>query len=228
MFKVPIYSFEDKSPNHLIAHSFYGNILTVKGNLRAFKRYLEEGGKVFIKIKTGARKGTIGRLDIKPEDIDTWTECKTGYGETLRTTIKEWRIVFDDRDNVIKVGFGSACTFKWPGDLITDYDGPTVFCYEKKEKPKAEPVKMYDHFGVPLEVGQTVLFMHGKGQVSNMENRIGTIQRISDKGTIWVETIITRKDHKKEVVSQGIYGTDMFVLDGTDLKSKALMARLAV
>jgi len=189
----------------------------------ALRKHLDGGGRVFIEITKGARKGTIGELVIPSTDVnELWADrVKTGMGEYRRCKVDEWHLKFDDRENVIKIS-KDRWDYKWNGILRFNCEG-TVWVYETKEKPKVEPVKLFDHFGTPLEAGQVVLFQHGKQ--NTYHNRFGKIKRISDKGTIWVEMFKTRPEHTAEVVDKGIYAQDMFVLDG-DLREKAMMAKL--
>jgi len=228
MFKVYTVTFEGKSPSCLLPWSFYGSVSSHQSNHRALKRYLENGGKIFIKIEKGARAGTIGQLVITPEDLDTYEQIKTGYGETLRTNKQEWLIKFDDRDTMIKVGMkGNGRDFNWPGVLITDYDGPTVYAFNKAE-PKAKPPGkvLYDHFGVQLEPGQLVLYPEGRQ--GTVHNRFGYIESISPAGTIKVESIKTRKGHAKAVssLSPTVNASDIVVLDSNDIKDKVILAKL--
>lgn len=215
--------FEGKSARHLFPTSDNSR---AKDRMKyGLKKYLTEGGKVFIEFTEGARKGTIGELIISADDCDgLYEERKTGLGTFHYLTKLEWEVVAEGKTIKIAIDRSARTGIKryFPGVLHFG-EVETKWAYETKEKPKVEPVKLRDHFGTELEVGQVVLFMHGKQ--NTYHNRFGKIHRISDKGTIWVEMFKTRPEHKNEIVDKGVFAVDMFVLDG-DLREKAMLAKL--
>jgi hypothetical protein len=227
-FEIPYHSlkFEGKSPAYLFP-SRTSDTYKIKDVMRHLKTYLEAGNKIWVEFTQGARKGTIGRIDIKAEEVtDFYQVVRTGRGEELEMSKKVWDIVFDDRDNVIKVEYQGWQSF-WPKGVVLRFDlEGTTWAYTTKAKPEVEAKKLYDHFGVLLEVGQLVIFPEGrKGDV---HTRFGYITNITPKGTIKVESIKTRQGHAKteENISPTIYPSDLVVIDGTDIKDKVTLAKL--
>ena len=189
------------------------------------KPYLEKGGKVFIEFTEGARKGTIGELQITAEECEgLYVERKTGLGTFHYLTKLDWIVVAEGKEVKITIDTASSGAKRYFPGIMRFGDVETVWAYESKARPKVEPITLKDHFGVTLEVGQVVLFMHGKA--NDYETRFGKIKRISDKGTLWIEAFRTREHHKVEELTHGIFSRDLFVLNG-DLRDKAMLAKLS-
>lgn len=228
-FEIPYHNvkFEGKKPESLFP-ARNSDSYRQKDIMPQLKTYLEAGNKIWVEFTEGARKGSIGRLDIKAEELtDLYKVVCTGRGEELEMTKTVWDIVFDDRDNVVKAEYHGWQSF-WPNGVRLRFDlEGTKWAYTTKAKPEVEAKKLYDHFGVLLEVGQLVIFPEGrKGDV---HTRFGYITNITPKGTIKVESIETRQGHEKteENISPTIYPSDLVVIDGTDIKAKVTMAKLA-
>ncbi len=64
--------------------------------------------------------------------------------------------------------------------LLVGYEGPTVFCFEKKPRVKEDAPELHDNYGRVIEVGDWVM---------NDKFRIGKVTRISSKGTLWIEML---------------------------------------
>lgn len=191
--------------------------------MRYLKTYLENGGTVHIEFTKGARTGTIGRLNIKPEDcVGLYREITGGlYKGYQMITSSDWELVFDDRPQTVKLKVERRKPM--PGVLRFGVE-TTKWVYTTNEREKPNPLQLKDHFGVVLEPEQVVMFMHGKG--NDYEVRFGKIKRISDKGTIWIEAFKTRDHHEVEECCHGIQAKNVFVMDG-DLKNKAMIAKLS-
>ena len=217
--------YEGQSPSWIFPRTTTLSDGDLRSNLNALKKHYEAGGKLYVEITTGARKGTIGELIIPSFELDDvfTPRAKTGMGERRSCKVKTWQLKFDDRKTTVNIGV-SRYDYDWKG-VLRFGAAATTWVYETKERPKVEPIKLKDHFGVKLEVGQVVLFLHGKA--NDYENRFGKVKRISDKGTIWIEAFRTREHHKAEELHNGIFARDLFVLDG-DLRDKAMKARLSL
>jgi hypothetical protein len=186
------------------------------------QQHLANGGTIHIELTKGARKGSIGRLDIQPEDLAEI--YKDSY---LQLTMKftKWNLVFDDRKNVVKIEAWQGSGF--PGVIHFTRTEPTVWAYTTNTKePKLVP-DLFDHFGTKIEIGSMVLAPQGtKG---NTRTRFAYVKDISEAGTIKIESIKTRKGHLKteSKVSPTIFPYDLIVLDGdTSIKDKVLLAKL--
>lgn len=219
--------FEGADPWRLLPLYHTGHDSDLVANLRTLRKHLDDGGRVFIEITKGARKGTIGELVIPSTDLDELygARGKLGIGgERRKSKVVEWQLKFDDRDNVIKIP-QDRYDYKWNGVLRFGCAG-TTWVYTSKERPKVEPLECYDHFGVKLEVDQTVLFLEGMAKDNDYNIRFGKIVRISDKGTIWVDAFKTREGHKLEQFTASGH-KNIIVLNG-DVRDKMLMGRLQV
>jgi hypothetical protein len=193
---------------------------------RQIQRYLDGGGQIFIEFTEGARKGSIGRLNITPQDcVDLYAPVKTGLGDKMQITKINWEIVFDDRPNKVKIKLEYWGANKWPGILRFDVT-ETLFVYETKPVEKKADKVLFDHFGVQLEVGQHVIYPHGlKG---SLDTRFGIIEKISAAGTITIKPIKTRKGHDDEStkMTPNMSSCDIVVLDNNNIKDKVLVAKL--
>ena len=229
-FEVPYHKlkFDGKPPSTLF-HQRTSDTYRINDVMRQLKIWLEAGNQIFIEFTMGARKGTIGRLDLKVEDMqDLYKTVRTGRGDELELAKKTWNITFDDRPNPIKVEH-QGWQHGWPKGAVLRFDVPaTVWAYETVAREKKPAAELYDHFGVLLEVGQMVLAPQGlKGST---RTRFAYIKAISAAGTIKIESIKTRQGHAKTEsnVSPTIHSYDLIVLDGDmSIKDKVLMAKLA-
>ena len=190
--------------------------------MRSLKTYLENGNEIFFEFTSGARKGAIGRLNVKADEVENlYINENRQYINCQRHS---WELVFDDRKNVVKLE--PAWDQKLPG--VLRFNCPeTVWAYATKERPKEDAATLYDHFGVLLAVGQLV--MYPEGRKGDVHTRFGYIKNITPKGTIKVESIKTRKGHTKveDNISPTIYPSDLVVLDNNDIKDKVTMAKLS-
>lgn len=225
VWRLMIKELEGKNPWHLLPGRFdYES--KARQQMRALQNYLENGGHVFVEFTEGARKGSIGRINITPKDcVDLYAPVRSGLGEKQQITKLDWEIVWDDRPNKVKIKLEYWGANKWPGKLRFDVT-ETVYAYETKPVEKKAEKILFDHFGVQLEVGQHVIYPHGlKG---SLDTRFGIIEKISAAGTITVKPIKTRKGHDDELtkVSPGMSSSDIVVLDNNNIKDKVLVAKL--
>jgi hypothetical protein len=226
-FKVQGTELEGQPLYLLIPGVISGSDSNTRYRLSQVGKHIQAGNRVFVEITKGARQGTIGELVFDTTDFDELygPMIRTGLGDRRYCLKDELTLRFDDRDNTIKIGKGRWKEFD-AKNMVLRFSAPgTLWVYTTKPKPVVPKVTIYDHFGVELEVGQVVLFMYG--QKNDYSNRFGKIARISDRGTIWVDMFRTREHHKAGQVSNGVYGSNIFVLNG-DLREKAMMARLTL
>lgn len=221
-FKVYGTEYEGKTLYDLL--SWMGGSYGAPDQCRYLKKYLEDGGKVYLEFTKGARKGTVGRLNLTPEMVMDYRKLEGGYyKDKWARNMKGVQLEFDDRKTTIPVDLNWYQPKKLDA-VLRFTPSETVWVYTTTARPKEEIKPVFDHFGVEIKVGSVVLFMHGSG--NTYHNRIGKVTRISAKHTIWVEAFRTREHHKAEEINTGVYAQDMFVLDG-DIRDKAMMAKLA-
>lgn len=215
--------FEGKDLGWLLPKRFTDSF-RCRAYMRELKKWLEAGNKIHIEFTKGARKGTVARLDIKPEELDTlYKDIRTGNGDQLDMVKDTWELVFDDRPNKIKVEHWSYRA-KWPGVARFDIK-ETVWAYEAKAKEEKPKKIVKDHFGVVIEPEMLVMFPHGRK--GDIHTRFGFVHSITEAGTVKVTSIKTRESHTKETtaLSPTVYASDIVVLDG-DLVSKVTLAKL--
>lgn len=215
--------YEGKPLTELL--SWMGGSYGAPDQCRYLKSHLEKGNQVYVEFTSGARKGTIGRLNLTPENVMDYRKLEGGYyKDRWARNMKGIQIEFDDRKTTIPVDLDWYKPKKLP-IVLRFTPTETTWAYTSNARPKEEIKPVYDHFGTEIKVGSVVLFMHGSQ--NTYHNRIGKVSRISAKHTIWVEAFKTRKGHKTEEISGGIYAQDIFVPDG-DIRDKAMMAKLAL
>ena len=189
------------------------------------KPYLEAGGKIFVEFTEGARKGTIGELQITAGELLTTLYSPLRRGSTTRIRRLEWEIIAEGKTIKLKYEAHYGAKNNLPGILhFGEHETRWVFTTKAPKPP--EPAKvLYDHFGLQLEVGKLVLYPNGrKGDLST---RFGHITKITPAGTITIKPIKTRPAHKNDEikVSPTVAASDLIILED-DLKSKVLMAKL--
>lgn len=146
---------------------------------------LDPRNSFHIRFNHGARAGSIAKI-VKPADMygdqkDKWTGKNITFKYGAKILVewddgKTW--VFDlarnvDKD-VIKKSGGKH------HDLLINYTGPTTKQFEKKARVVLPPAQNPDAYGRIIEIGHWV-----------MDNRfrIGRVQRISEKGTMWIKFV---------------------------------------
>jgi hypothetical protein len=173
---------------------------------------LSNGEPVYVKFKDPRRAGAIGRI----EHIQMILHSSPGSMYTY-FTVNEIRVVWDDRKNVVKPEARDV-TF------LPNHVGGTTWAWEQiPPKPKAPAVIQNDHLGEVIEVGQFVSFIHRS--YGNIKLKFGTVSRMSDKGTIWVNTLKLRDGDRAEEVK--VYSADSVTIVNDNLMSRLMMARLA-
>ena len=198
--------------------------LDVNYRFTKLKSFLENGGNVYVEFQDGARKGTVGRLNIKPEDCESlYRKIEVGlYEGNYEITQRDWEIVFDDTEKTIGIKIERQKPLKW---RLHFGQMETKWVFTTKERPKVDPKILKDHFGEEIKVDQVVMFMHGKG--NDYEVRFGKVKRISEKGTVWIEAFATMADHKVEIFNHGIHPKNIFILDGDQsIKDRAMLAKM--
>ena len=190
------------------------------------RRYIEQGGQVYMEITSGARKGTVGRLNLTPEMLDStcYRKLEGGYykGSLARNFPDGIELVFDDRKQTIKIDMDWYKPKSVPDHFITFLPTSTTWVYTTTAKPKEEEWTPRDFFGKEIRQGSLVVF-HGK----EVETRVGTVQRWTNKGTIWVEEMSTPANPKSSVHTHNVYAHFMILLDDLpDLKAQVLLKKL--
>lgn len=146
---------------------------------------LDPNNTVHIRFNHGARAGSIAKVTNQGEfygdQKDKWTGKNITYRYGSKINVawddgKTW--TFDLSRNV-----NSDLVKKSGGkhhDLLINYKGPTKKQFEKKPREVLPPAVNPDAYGRIIEVGHWV-----------MDNRfrIGRVQRISDKGTMWIKFV---------------------------------------
>ena len=189
------------------------------------KKYLEDGGKVFVEFTKGARKGTIGELIVSADELLTTLYESRRSGIISRQRRLEWEIVAEGKPIKFKFEPFYSSKNKLPG-ILHFGELETKWVYTTKAPAPPEPAKvLYDHFGLQLEVGKLVLYPNGRA--GDLSTRFGHITKITSAGTITIKPIKTRPNHRFEEVkvSPSVAAADLIILED-DLKSKVLMAKL--
>ena len=188
--------------------------------MKTLREHIQQGERVYVEYINSARKGTIGYLDLTVENIDrifrTDHVRKHFCDRYLSWTDGPINIKFDGRQNTI-TAFDGVKNYLC-GDLDKLEFRFNVACnwvYTTKARPKVAPVEVFDNFGMPLTVGQTVIAV--KSNTSDIT--IGDITRISNKGSVWFKPF---KDVNESMVSnKGIIA----VTD--DMVQRALIHKLS-
>lgn len=183
---------------------------------------LKSGESMFYEIESGPRKGSIGRF-VLPDSVHKLYNVVTA-NDTRRDGALT--LAFDGRNDVVFDGVVNGKSRPNLPDGKIRFDVPaTVWSYKTKQKDKEVIPEFKDHFGKVIEVGQVVLLMVGRSGYQHM--RFAKIKRISAAGTIWVDLMKTRENHRAETSRLGINPVDLIVLDG-DIREKAMVARLSL
>lgn len=201
-----------------------------RDRVRMIHRHLSEGGRIYVKINKGARKGSIGYLNVKPEDFKDFPTVylqRKNESYPYELAKKQYEIKFDDSKSVIK--FELLCYGNKPmvhsmtvfGEVP---DGKTVFKYKTNPKPVAVRPKMYDQFGIELEEGQTIITNYGTK--NDFYTALAKITRITDAGTIFIKTIPTPGRPNSVEERYGIYSVNCMVVDD-QFMNRILTAQLS-
>lgn len=199
--------------------SFYGPSDTT----RQFKTYIEQGGQVYLEITKGARKGTVGRLVITPEQCVDYRKSGGGYykDKWLRNMTGLY-LEFDDRKTTVPIDMAWTRPKKIPHALRFTATG-TTWVYTTKPKPTEEAWTPRDFFGNEITQGSLVFFSANDGN-----NRIGKVQRWSNKGTMWVDTVPLKAGVKSQTLTHGVVASQMILIDAyPDLKGAVTLKKLA-
>lgn len=223
VFKIYGKDYEGLSLENLIPsiHSGYND----PDPIRYLKSFIEEGGKVYAEITGGARKGTVGRINLSPEMLqDCYEEIKGGYykGKKKRLFPDGLELIFDDRKQVIKLDMDWYKPKGWPAMKITFLPDTTTWAYTTTARPKEETWIPRDFFGNELVKDSLVFFSSNDGI-----NRIGKVQRWTNKRTMWVESLNLPGQCKPQVFTHGVAAAQMILIDAyPDLKSAVTLKKL--
>jgi hypothetical protein len=160
---------------------------------------MDESIDLHIRFNNGARKGSIAKMVTRPS--------MGKYGIQPQTLIEvEW-------DNGKKWSFDFTRAVYHSGndrhhELIVGYDGPTVYCFEKKPKVVEPTPVLLDNYGRQIELGHWVM----DGQF-----KIGKVARISPKGTLWIDMLEQNSGKYKMKASQQQFGRSTTELLRIDL-----------
>lgn len=199
------------------------NNYELKQLMRDLSKYLETE-KIYVEFTDGARKGTIARWDIDSAqalELYATTNLASYYRDYAKINIP-LKFVFDDRDTVITLD-----SKNFPAVLLFG-SRPTNWVFTRNAKQHFDPPEMFDHFGTLLEVGQ--LIMAPVGTKGYMSTRFAKIVNISERGTIKVQTIKSRKGHREEIsnLSPTISSHDIIVIDSMNMEDKLMIAKLSL
>lgn len=207
------------------ARSYEHNIRAV---VRMIHNHLIAGNRIYVKFGKGARNGSIGYLDLDPNNYDSfssaYSESTTPYHQFI---IRNPALVikFDDSTSTVKIDLGNLSSVQ---ENITVHgsvpDNKTVYVFTRKEKPKVKAVKLYDQFGIELKEGQTIITNYGSK--NDFYTALATIERITDLGTIFIKTIPTLNRPKSGTFRHGVYAINCMVVDDTFM-DRILLAKLS-
>lgn len=215
--KTYFYNYEGRSILSLLDPLLYkGADSDARDRVRMIHRHLSEGGRIYVKISKGARAGSIGYLDVRPEDFEDFTKVYRQRNNDIapyELIRKDYEIKFDDSKSVIKIEivYGSKPMVKSMTVFGEVPDGKTLYKFEKTAKPEVEPIKLYDQFGVELKEGQTIITNYGKR--NDYYTALAKITRITDAGTIFIKTIPTPGRPNSVEERHGIYSVNCMVVD---------------
>ena len=201
---------------------------TTRAVIRMIHNHLIAGNRIYVKFGKGARNGSIGYLDLDPNNYDSfssaYSEATTPYHQfIIRNPVLV--IKFDDSTSTVKIDLGNITTVQ---KNITVHgtvpDNKTVYVFTRKEKPTVKAVKLYDQFGIELKEGQTIITNYGTK--NDFTTALATIERITDVGTIFIKTIPTPKYPKSIESRYGIYASNCMVVDESFM-DRILLAKLS-
>lgn len=191
---------------------------------------LKSGGRIYVKIHKGARAGTVGYLDLdisRFEKFENFYQARNNSYYPFGAIDNNFIVKFDDSSSTIKFKLEYHNNNKMIKSMTVHSsvpDNKTVYVYKTTPAVKKDPVVLYDQFGVLLQVGQTVITMHGKD--NDYYTVLAKIQRISDAGTIWIKTIPTPGRKKVEETFRGVYSSNCMVVDD-EFMNRILLTQLA-
>lgn len=223
-FKVYNTEYEGSRPEYFFSHVSdysYGQATTV----RYLKKWLEDGGQVFLELTEGARKGSVGRLVISPADCDAMYRVCTGGWYKGKWIMDRGPFVleFDDHTSKIKIEQNDYRGMAWPKGSRLRFNAPkTVWVYTTKPKPKTTTWVPRDHFGTEITKETLVMFTDRVGTT-----RFGYPERWSEKGMMWMNPVRTRKNISTEQIHTGVMAHNMVVC-GKDLAAQVTLAKLTI
>lgn len=195
---------------------------------------IRAGSPIYVEFLEGARKGTIGRLKLdenilKPLYPERYNRHPNqGFRPyTVFRNLDKWTIEFDDgKSFTIST---NAKTVEC-GDVVIRFDvEKTQSIFTRKIKDPTENVnipKIYDHFGVQIEPDKVILVIQGQSPYTEL--RFAKVLSISPKGTVKIELMKTRKNHRTETMNrQNISPSNAIVFDKT-VGSRFFKSRLSL
>jgi hypothetical protein len=191
---------------------------------RYLKSYLEKGGQVYLEITQGARKGTVGRLVITPEQCMEYTKLEGGYHkDKFARRMTGLHLAFDDRKTTIPVDMDWYRPKKL-AHVLCFTPTVTTWVYTSTAKPKEAVWTPKDFFGNVIAKDSLVFFSANDGV-----QRIGRVERWSNKGTMWVEVVKMKAGtHQAPVLTHGVMAHNMILVDAyPDLKAAVTLKKLA-
>lgn len=227
--KTPNKDFQKKSflslfRKHYSKSSFYDMI----ENVRIIHNHLMEGKPVCIEWFSGARKGSVGYLDISPGQFESWKNVYDpleSYYFDYSCKIPFIMVKFHDSTKTIKLPIQDTQTSLLKCLIRDDLAiSDTKFVFTKKEKEVIERPILYDQFETPLKVGQTIITNHGMR--NTYYTVLAKITRITDSGTIFIKTIPTPGYPVSKEERYGIFPNNCMVID-EEFMNKILLTQLS-
>jgi hypothetical protein len=181
---------------------------------------LAAGTPVYVSFKDKRRQGSIGRIISANVVTRSYRSSYGYYGRPGDPTyeipiIEDLVVGWDDRKNTITPG-------TWEVFIEPDHTGGTIYTWSQPEKPKVEPKTVHDELGEPVAPGDFVAFVHKR--YKNISLCFGTITRITDKGTVFVQKLKVRDGEKSEELR---CKDDNLVIVNDALMKRLMMAKLA-
>lgn len=185
---------------------------------------VQAGEPVYVSFRDARRKGSIGKIvELNVEDQKYCKHMSWGYSRTAADyahipTIQDLKVGFDDRKNIIN------CS-TYDVELVLDRDPSegTVYVFTQPDKKKKEPPKIvYDRIGEPVTPGDFVSFVYRS--YGHISLKFGTITRITDKGTVFVQTLKLKDGDRSEELR---CNQDNVVIVNDQLMKRLVMAKLA-
>jgi hypothetical protein len=212
------------SLNCLPSSTRNGDSYRIKDLARRIAAHVAAGGQVHVKLTSGARAGTIGRV-TGVDFQNLYTDQASHHNYTLLQ--REWILEFDDRKNTIPLDMSYGR--RTPGELIFDYMEPTVWVYTTVPKEKKDKKKLYDHFGTELEIGMVCMFVAKYGK-NDYRLRFGKLTRTSEVGTMWFKPMRTQATHREkeeDLKVEAAMACSVTVMDA-DVRQKVMISKLAL
>ena len=192
--------------------------------LRSIEQKIASGEAVFVTFRNEKRReGSIGKIvELQTSErtyskIGSWSWHTNPADQVNIRAIEQVKVGFDDRKNVV------TCS-AWEIDLLPDRapEEGTVYKWTQTIKPKAAPKVVYDRIGEPVAPGDFVSFVHKL--YGNISLKFGTITRITDKGTVFVQTLKLKDGDRSEEVK---CNQSNVVIVNDQLMKRLVMAKLA-